>query len=92
MRLRYTRRATDQIARLLGDLKSHSPLGAASVSGRLADLTTLLLQFPQIGRQTARRGVRRITVVPYPYNVDYRVDRQDIVILGVRHAGRKPVP
>ena len=92
MRLRYTRRATDQLARLLGDLESHSPLGAASVSGRLADITMLLLQFPQVGRQTARRGVRRITIIPYPYNVDYRVDRQEIVILGVRHASRRPVP
>ena len=92
MKLRLTRRATAQVGRILGDLASRSPQGAVSLADRLSDVFELLSQFPLAGRQTARRGVRRITIVPYPYNVDYRVDAQDIVVLGVRHASRRPIP
>lgn len=65
--------------------------GAASVLARMSDVLGLLLQFPLAGRQTARPGVRRLTIVPYPYNLDYRVDREEVVILGIRHASRQPL-
>ena len=90
--LRFTRRATTQLERLLNDLALISPQAAVSVSDRLVGITDMLLQFPRTGRRTARRIVRRITMVPLPYNVDYRVDDQEVVILGVRHAKRRPLP
>ncbi len=31
-------------------------------------------------------------VLPYPYAITYRVAADEIVILGVRHAARKPRP
>lgn len=92
MKPRFTRRATAQLRKILGDLTSQSPQGATSVSARMSDVLDLIVQFPQVGRPTARRGIRRITIVPYPYNVDYRLDGQEVVILGVRHASRRPIP
>ena len=91
MKLRFTRRATAQLGKILGDLASRSPRGAASVSARISDVLGLLLQFPLAGRQTARPGIRRLTINPCPYNLDYRADREEIVILGIPHASRQPL-
>ncbi len=91
VRLRFTRRATGQLDRILTDLAARSPQGVTSVSERVSDVLTMLVQFPQTGRRTARRGVRRINIVPYPYQIDYRIDGREVVILGVRHASRRPV-
>jgi toxin ParE1/3/4 len=38
------------------------------------------------------RGLRRIAALPYPYVIFYAVTAEDVVIIGVRHAARKPAP
>ena len=59
---------------------------------RVVALTVLLTQFPQIGRATSRPGIRRIVVVPYLYHLDFRPAADEVVVLGFRHAARKPMP
>jgi hypothetical protein len=46
VKLRFTRRATGPIGKVIGDLVSPSPRSAASISRRISDLLDLPLQFP----------------------------------------------
>jgi toxin ParE1/3/4 len=41
------------------------------------------------GRPTSRVGVRRLSLAPYPYLVDYRAGADEIVILRFRHTARE---
>lgn len=57
---------------------------------RIQAITSLLVQHPQAGHLTSRRGTRRIVVSPYPYLTFYRVTNEEIIIDAVRHAARGP--
>jgi plasmid stabilization system protein ParE len=90
VRLRYTREAIADLDGLLDHIVKHSPQGGRRVQGRIKAVMDLLLQHPQIGQMTSRRGMRRMVASPYPYLIFYRATEDEIVIHGVRHASRKP--
>lgn len=90
MRLRYTPRALAELEQVLSYLMQRSPQGARSVQSRIQEVIDLLTLHPHLGQVTRRRGIRRVVIFPYPYLVFYRVDADEIVILGVRHSARKP--
>ena len=92
MRVRFTRRATRQLDVILGPLATRSPAGATNVARRVSEVARMLSDHPLIGRATARAGIRRVALVPYPYVIDYRVDGGEVALLGVRHASRRPLP
>lgn len=90
MRLRYTREALADLNVALEHIAKHSPQGAQRVQGRIQAVIHLLLQHPQIGQMTSRRGMRRMVASPYPYLIFYRATEDEIVIHGVRHSARRP--
>lgn len=53
---------------------------------------SLLLDPPFAGHASARPGIRRILLAPYPYAITYSIGADEIVILGVRHTSRRPLP
>jgi toxin ParE1/3/4 len=61
------------------------------VRDRIVALIALLQDHPDAGRQTSRANVRRLSVNPYPYLIDYRVTATEIVIMRFRHAARRPL-
>ena len=91
MRLRYSRRALQQIDKALGYIAARSPQGAARVEQRITALTTLLRMQPNIGTRTRFPGVRRVYLIPYPYLIDYHASDDEIVVLRFRHTARKPI-
>ena len=91
MKLRYTRKASEELAEILDYLALNSPAGEQSVARRLKDMIALLEQYPQVGQLTSKAGLRRLVVLPYPYLVFYRVTRDTVIIHGVRHGARKPL-
>lgn len=92
MRVRFTRRAIRQLDTILAHLAKHGPQGAASIAHRVSEIVRLLSEHPSIGRLTTRARIRRVALVPYPYVIDYRVDIGEVVILGIRHTSRRPLP
>ena len=92
MKLRYQRRALQQIDKALGYIAARSPDGAAKVEARLTATAALIQQQSLVGRKTSVPGVRRIVLTPYPYIIDYYVGDDEIVIQRFRHTARKPTP
>ena len=92
MRLRYQKRALQQIDKALGYIKARSPDGAAKVEARLTAVVTLIQLQSFVGRKTSIPGVRRLVLTPYPYLIDYYVGEDEIVIQRFRHTARKPLP
>ena len=91
MKLRYQKRALQQIDKALGYIAERSPQGAAHVEARLRAMVTLLQLQSFVGRKTSISGVRRVFLTPYPYLIDYYVSDDEIVIQRFRHTARRPV-
>ena len=91
MKLRFQRRALQQIDRALAQIAAQSPQGAAKVEARLTALIALLRDHPRAGTRTSLPGVRRIFLTPYPYHIDYYVGDVEVVVQRFRHAARKPL-
>jgi plasmid stabilization system protein ParE len=81
MRLRYTKRAAQQIDKSLSYIAEQSPQGAAHVRERLFAAVTLLQYRPYAGRATSRAGIRRFSLLPYPYFIDYRIVGDDLIVM-----------
>jgi toxin ParE1/3/4 len=69
MKLRFTRRATENIASIAGYIRDHNPAAAARVRAAIyASLQNLIL-FPRVGRLQQTKGVRKFVTHPYAYIV-----------------------
>jgi toxin ParE1/3/4 len=90
VRLRYTQRGAAELAEALDYIGERSPRGAKKVQRRVQSVIEALLKNPNLGRATSRGDLRRIAAHPYPYLVFYTVERDEIVIHGVRHGARRP--
>ena len=90
VKVRYTRRALDQLSKILDYIEARSPQGAKNVKQRLDALLAVLADHPLSGRSTNRIGVRRIVAHPYPYLIIYKPSESEVVVLSVRHAARRP--
>ena len=66
MKLRLTGPAARQLGTLLADIAREHPPGARNVQARIEVMMQLLLQHPYVGHATARPGIRRMVVSPYP--------------------------
>jgi toxin ParE1/3/4 len=70
VKLRYQKRALQQIDKALGYIAARSRQGAANVEARLRAMATLLQMQSHVGRKTSISGVRRVYLTPYPYLID----------------------
>ena len=91
MRLRYQKRALQQIDKALGYIAARSPDGAAKVEARLTAIVALVQLQSLVGRKTSIPGVRRVFLTPYPFPIDYYVGDDETVIQKFRHTARKPL-
>lgn len=90
MKLRYTRKAAAELQEVLAGIAEHSTQGAHRVRNAIRQAVDLLGEHPRSGRMINRHGLRRTVVVPYPYLIFYEVRNDEVVIIGVRHAARRP--
>lgn len=90
VKVRYTRRAAQQLESVLAYIDQRSPQGAQRVMDRLEAAIELLTNHPQGGRLTGKRDMRRVSANPYPYVIFYRATDAELVIHGIRHAARSP--
>lgn len=89
MKVRYTRRARDDLIRIEAYLRQHSPHGAARVGARIRKRIDDLAQFPRQSTQLGRVGDTRMLVVTRTrYLVVYRVTHE-VEIITVIHASQQ---
>jgi toxin ParE1/3/4 len=90
MRLRFTPRATQDLAAIGDYIRSRNPAAAVRVRGAILETLRMLLRFPRAGRAQAVEGVRKIVTRRYAYIIYYSVDdaAQEIIIDTIQHPSR----
>jgi toxin ParE1/3/4 len=92
MKVRYASRATRELAAIFKYLSDVNPQAAADVVAAIENTAAVLSTSPYMGVATTLRGVRVVTVARQRYRVYYRIDRDHISILPIRHTSRSPWP
>ena len=92
-RVRWTRRAREDLASIRAFITEESPNYAALVIGRVVAATDRLVQFPESGRTVPEFAHPEVREVIYrPYRIVYRVvGTEELHILTVHH-GARPFP
>ena len=92
MKLVYSRRALADLDGISAYYAAHaSPAIANSVGRRLEDVIDRICRVPQSSPRVSQRSeVRVATVVRYPFRIFYRVRKDTIDILHIRHTSRRP--
>jgi toxin ParE1/3/4 len=90
MRIRYAQRALADRRSISDYLNERSPKGALNVQRAIVQAIRSLAGYPRLGRPTAVVEVRELTIPRYPYKVYYRIDGDEILILHIRDARRRP--
>jgi toxin ParE1/3/4 len=92
VKLSYSPRAVGDLADIAGYLVARSPTGALSVESSIRKTIDIIAAFPQAGRALEQRPhVRVMPLGRYPYLLFYTVRGDEVVILHIRHGGRKPI-
>ena len=89
MRVRWLRKALQNLADEAECIASDDPAAAARIVARIAEAVERLLSFPAMGRPGRVVGTRELVVTGIPYTIPYRVRGGDVEILRVFHAARK---
>lgn len=91
MRLRFTPRATRDLAEIAEYIHQHNPNAAQRVRTAILESLQDLVIFPELGRRQTVEGIRKLITRKYPYLVYYRLDRtnEEIVVLAIRHQARR---
>jgi toxin ParE1/3/4 len=90
MRIRYTLRARADLEVICADLNERGPAAARTVLAEIEGSIGRLARFPLLARLTDEPGVRELTLVRYPYKVYYEIAGEEVRILHIRDARRRP--
>ena len=69
MKLRFTRRAAQDLADIADYIRERNPQAALRVRAAILESLQNLVLFPQVGRQQNVEGVRKLVTRHYPYLV-----------------------
>jgi toxin ParE1/3/4 len=91
MKLRFTPRATENLAEIADYLRAHNPAAAQRARAAIYRSLQHLISFPRIGRRQSVQNVRKLITRRYRYLVYYMidVDQDEIVILSVKHPAQR---
>ena len=91
MKLRFTPRATENLAEIADYIRAHNPVAAQRVRAAIYESLELLILFPRIGRRQTAEDVRKLVTRRYRYLVYFVIDQaaEEIVILSVKHPARR---
>jgi toxin ParE1/3/4 len=90
VKLRFTPRATRDLAEIAEYLRTRNPSAALAVRDAILRSLQNLTLFPAIGRPQDVQGVRKLVTPKYRYLVYYMIDKgaEEIVILTIQHLAR----
>ena len=91
MKLRISATAFAEIADVLSYIAKDNPSAAARVASQIDHTIQLISQFPELGRVKYRASVRMLPIRRYSqYLLFYVIDGDEIAIVSLRHARRRP--
>lgn len=90
MRVRYTLRAQADLDAIFSYLDARAPAGAQSVKTTIERRIALLADFANIAPATDEPGVYELTIVRHPYKVYYEISGDEVWIVHIRDARRRP--
>jgi toxin ParE1/3/4 len=91
MRVRFSSPARDELGAIYSYIAEHNPTAAQRVKARIREAAEQLSNAPYMGRKTDRAEVRVRIVNPYPYLIFYTIRDQEVLVLHIRHAARRPL-
>ena len=71
-------------------IEQFNPKAAGEVAAALIAAGDSLAHFPHRGRAVPGTAMRELVIAGYPYVIRYRIVRDAVRILRVRHAARRP--
>ena len=91
MKLRFTRRAAQDLTDIANYIHKQNPQAALRVRAAILESVQNLVLFPQVGRQQKVEGVRKLVTRRYPYLVYYTADEsaEEIIIITIQHPARE---
>jgi toxin ParE1/3/4 len=89
MRVKWLRRALQNLTDEADFIAQDSPKSAAEFVAHLLQAAEMLATHPQIGRPGRVPGTRELIVTRFSYILPYRVRDQNVEILRVFHTARK---
>jgi toxin ParE1/3/4 len=90
MRVRYTPRAFSDLDAIRTYIEQHNPVAAKRVVTVIEKIVARLGDFPDSGQKSDELDVRVIFTTRYPYRIYYRIIADEISVLHIRHAARRP--
>src|SRR5260370_39548537 len=90
MRIRYTLQAQRDLESIYTYLDQRSPAAAQSVKNLIERRIPWLADFPFMAPKTSEPGIFELTIVRYPYKVDYEIEGNEVRILHIRDSRRRP--
>jgi toxin ParE1/3/4 len=92
MKLIYSRRALADLDQVLAWYSANaSPAMAEAIEQRLDDVIDRICSAPESAPQLSQRShVRVVAVIRYPFRIFYRIRKDTVDILHVRHTSRRP--
>jgi len=91
MRVRYTPRARADLEAIFSYLDSRNPAAAQAVKRHIEHAAAALQLSPYLGPVIDRSpDFRSIRAGRYPYRLYYRIREDEVWIVHIRHASRRP--
>ena len=90
MRLRYTLRSRADLQEIYEYLEKREPAAAERLKSVLERQISWLTNFPYMAPGTDEAGVRELTLARHPYKIYYEVVDEEVRVLHIRHARRRP--
>ena len=72
-------------------LSKENPRAASEFLAALEALEENLSHFPKMGVRTKQPGVMAFPLVRYRYRLFYKIERDEIRIIRIRHTSRRPL-
>lgn len=91
MNVRWLVTASNDLERIADYLHANRPAVAQETLCRIFNGVNSLGESPYKGRAAGTEGKRRLTFSIDPYVATYRIVRDSIHVLGIRHTSRKPL-
>jgi toxin ParE1/3/4 len=90
MKVRYTLRARADLEAIYEYLEKQQPTAAQRLKSAIERQIGWLIHFPYMAPTTDEAGVRELTLARHPYKIYYEVAGEEVRVLHIRHARRRP--
>ena len=88
-KFRFISSAMEEVAEAIEHYNQASPRISDAFLSELDHVIQLLMDFPQTGT-SVHDDFRSFPFRRYPFNVVYRIDSEELVVVAVTHQSRKP--